>query len=257
MEALGLPPQLRKIDALNQGIVVFCGPTGSGKTTSLTAAVNHLNDRRSVHIITLEDPVEFLHTPKLALINQRELGVHTESAASGLCAALREDPDVLVVGELREARSVRLAMEAAEAGHLVLTTLHTANVSQAIDRLVTSFSPEEQDHARGTLVETLKFVVCQRLLNRAKPPGRIGVFELLKITPSIGRLIRKGETHPIEGLMQLGSELGNRTLDQALLEQVERRRVRPEDAWHYASKKSVFEPLCDPAWLADMGIQQS
>lgn len=255
MEALGLPSQLQDIETFHQGIVIFCGPTGSGKSTSLTAAVNHLNDRRALHIITLEDPIEFLHSPKLALINQRELGIHTDSAVTGLRAALREDPDVLVVGELREARSVRLAMEAAETGHLVLTTLHTANVSQAIDRLVTSFSPEEQDHARGALAETLKFVVCQRLLRRAKPPGRLGAFELLKVTPSIGNLIRKGETHQIAGLMQLGSALGNRTLDQALLEHVERRRVTPEEAWHYATKKSIFEPLCDPAWLADMGIQ--
>lgn len=257
MSSLGLPPQLEDITTFNQGIVVFCGPTGSGKSTSLIAAVNHLNERRSVHIITLEDPIEFVHTTRLALINQRQLGRHTDSAVTGLRAALREDPDVLVVGELREARSIRLAMEAAETGHLVLTTLHSANVTQAIERLVTSFAPEEQDHARSALSETLKFVVCQRLVRKAKPPGRMGVFEVLKITPNIGHLIRKADTHQIAGLMQLGSALGNRTLDQALMRKVERRQVLPEEAWQFANKKALFEPLCDPAWLADMGIDPS
>ena len=255
MERLGLPEPLFDLVNYNQGIVVFCGPTGSGKSTSLTAIVNRLNERRAMHIITLEDPIEFVHPSKAALVNQREIGVHTRDAHSGLRAALREDPDVLVLGELREAQSIRLAMEAAETGHLVLTTLHTATVTQAIERLVGAFSPEEQDHARTALAETLKFVVCQRLVPNAQPPGRTGIFELLRITPSIGHLIRKSETHQIPGLMQLGSGLGNRTLDQALLEKVEAQIIRPEDAWHHATKRALFEPLCDPAWLADRGIE--
>jgi twitching motility protein PilT len=255
MESLGMPAPLLDIVNHHQGVVAFCGPTGCGKSTSLVAAVNHISERRSNHIITLEDPIEFVHSPKMALINQRELGLHTATSVSGLRAALREDPDVLVIGELREARSIRLAMEAAETGHLVLTTLHCANVTQAVDRLITSFSPEEQDHARSALSETLKFVVCQRLLPKVPPPGRLGIFELLRITPSIANLIRKGETRQIAGLMQLGSALGNRTLDQALLEAVEKRQIRPEDAWGHASKKALFEPLCDPAWLTEHGIR--
>lgn len=254
MRELGMPEPLYDLDTYHQGIVVFSGPTGSGKSTSLAAVVDRVNNRKPVHIISMEDPIELVHRSKLALVNQREIGLHTSSYADALRAALREDPDVLVIGELREPRAIRLALEAAETGHLVLTTLHTSNVVQAIDRLVTAFSPEEQAHARSALSESLKFVVCQRLLPRAKPPGRVGVFELLKITPSIGHLIRKAESHQIPGMMQLGSEIGNQTLDQALLAKVQQRDIRPEDAWYLAHKRSIFEPMCDPAWLADRGV---
>ncbi len=257
MEMLGLPSSLLDLVNYSQGIVAFCGPTGSGKSSSLTAVVNRFNERRSIHIITLEEPVEFVHTSKLALVNQREIGAHTSSAGEGLRAALREDPDVIVIGELRDSETIRLAMQAAETGHLVLTTLHTGTVTQAVDRLVGAFAPEEQDHARSALSETLKYVVCQRLLPKAKPPGRVGVFEVLKITPSIGHLIRKAETHQIPGMMQLGSGLGNVTMDQALLELVEKRVIRPEDAWHHARKQELFERLCDPAWLAERGLGDS
>jgi twitching motility protein PilT len=257
MSKLGLPKPLYDLDSYSQGIVTFCGPTGSGKSASLASVVNRLNERRSIHIITLEDPIEFVHPSKRALVNQRQVKVHTKDIVRGLRAALREDPDVLVLGELREPRAIRLALEAAATGHLVLTTMHTASVTQAIERLVSSFSPEEQDHARSALAETLKFVVCQRLLPKARPPGRVGVFELLKITPSIGNLIRKAETHQIPGLMQLGSALGNRTLDQALMEKVEAGIVRAEDAWHHAAKRAAFEPYCDAAWLADQGLEEA
>ncbi len=254
MERLGMPEPLLDLDSYHHGVVVFCGPTGSGKSSSLSAIVNRINDRKAVHIITLEDPIELVHRSKLALVNQRQIGTHTENYANGLRASLREDPDVIVLGELRQPKTIRLALEAAETGHLVLTTLHTSTVVQAIDRLTTAFSPEEQDQARTALSETLKYVVCQRLVPKAKPPGRIGVFEVLKITPSIGHLIRKGETHQILGMMQLGSEIGNRTLDQALMKKVEDRSIRPEDAWYLATKRALFEPLCDPAWLADRGV---
>jgi twitching motility protein PilT len=257
MSRLGMPKPLFDLDNYSQGIVAFCGPTGSGKSASLAAVVNRINERRSLHVITLEDPIEFVHTSKRALVNQRQIGVHTRDMVRGLRAALREDPDILVIGELREPRAIRLALEAAATGHLVLTTMHTASVTQAIERLVSSFSPEEQDHARGALAETLKFIVCQRLLPKARPPGRVGVFELLRITPSIGNLIRKSETHQIPGLMQLGSGLGNRTLDQALMEQVEAGIVRAEDAWHHAAKRVAFEPYCDPGWLAEQGAVES
>ncbi len=254
MERLGMPEILDDLVNYHQGIVAFCGPTGSGKSSSLAAVVDRINDRKAVHIISMEDPIEIVHRSKLALVNQRQIGVHSRSYSRGLRAALREDPDILVLGELRRADTIRLALEAAETGHLVLTTLHTSTVVQAIDRLITAFSPEEQDHARSALSETLKFVVCQRLLPKAKPPGRVGVFEVLKVTPSIGHLIRKAETHQIPGLMQLGSEIGNQTLDQALLKKVQERAVRPEDAWYLATKRAVFEPLCDPAWLAERGV---
>jgi twitching motility protein PilT len=257
MEMLGLPDTLLDLVNYSQGIVAFCGPTGSGKSSSLTAVVNRFNERRSIHIITLEDPVEFLHTSKLALINQREIGVHTSNTSEGLRASLREDPDIIVIGELRDSESIRLAMQAAETGHLVLTTLHTGTVTQAVERLVGAFAPEEQDHARSALAETLKFVVCQRLLPKAQPPGRVAVFEVLKVTPSIGHLIRKAETHQIPGMMQLGSGLGNVTMDQALLEQVEKRVIKPEEAWHHARKPALFEALCDPAWLAERGVRDA
>jgi len=254
MEKLGLPEPLLDLVSYSQGIVAFCGPAGSGKSHSLAAVVNRFNESRALHVITVEDPIEFVHASKLALVNQREIGLHTQSTATALRAALREDPDVIVIGELRDSESIRLAMQAAETGHLVLTTLHTGTVTQAVDRLVGAFAPDEQEHARSALAETLKFVVCQLLLPRARPPGRVAVFEVLKVTPSIGHLIRKAETHQIVGMMQLGSGIGNRTMDQALLERVEKRDIRPEDAWQHASKQSLFEALCDPAWLAEKGI---
>jgi twitching motility protein PilT len=257
MSRLGLPKPLYDLDNYSQGIIAFCGPTGSGKSASLAAVVNRINERRSIHVITLEDPIEFVHTSKRALVNQRQVGVHTKDMVRGLRAALREDPDVLVLGELRDPRAIRLSLEAAATGHLVLTTMHTASVTQAIERLVSSFTPEEQDHARSALAETLKFIVCQRLLPKARPPGRVGIFELLKVTPSIGHLIRKSETHQIPGLMQLGVGLGNRTLDQALMEKVESGVIRAEDAWHHAAKREAFEPYCDPAWLEDQGSEAS
>jgi twitching motility protein PilT len=216
----------------------------------LTALVNLINETKPVHILTLEDPIEFVHTPKLALVNQRQTGRDTSAFHMGLRAALREDPDVIVVGELRDTESIRLALEAAETGHVVITTLHTTSAVQTIDRLVSSFPSDEQSQVRTALSESMKYIVCQRLLPRKDGQGRVAAFEVLKGTMSIGNMIRKSETFQIPGLMQIGRKLGMRTLDQALASLVEADLIAPETAWQTADKKETFAPLCDPDVLA-------
>jgi twitching motility protein PilT len=246
---LRLPEQLRELIDYHQGIIIISGPAGCGKSTTLTALVNLINDTKPVHILTLEDPIEFVHTPKLALVNQRQTGRDTKAFHMGLRAALREDPDVIVVGELRDTESIRLALEAAETGHVVITTLHTTSAVQTIDRLVSSFPSDEQSQVRTALSESMKYIVCQRLLPRRDGQGRVAVFEVLKGTMSIGNMIRKSETFQIPGLMQIGRKLGMRTLDQALASLVEAELISPETAWRNAEKQDTFAPLCDPEVL--------
>ncbi|MCB1056235.1 MAG: PilT/PilU family type 4a pilus ATPase [Acidobacteria bacterium] len=250
---LRLPPQLRDLLDYHQGIIVISGPSGSGKSTTLNALVHILNETRPVHILTLEDPIEFVHSAKTALVNQRQVGRDTESFASGLRAALREDPDVIVVGELRDADTMGMALKAAETGHLVLSTLHTTSAVQTIDRLVDSFPPEEQAQVRTSLSESLKYVICQRLLPHKSGRGRVAAFEIIKGTLSIGSKIRKGETFLIPGLMQIGRQLGMRTRDQALAELVEAGLITPETAWRNAEKPSTFAAQCDPAAIGGAG----
>lgn len=252
-EDLRLPPQLRDLLDYHQGIIVISGPSGSGKSTTLNALVHLLNETRPLHILTLEDPIEFIHPVKTALINQRQVGHDTVTFSSGLRAALREDPDVIVVGELRDADTMGLALKAAETGHLVLSTLHTTSAVQTIDRLVDSFPPEEQAQVRTSLSESLKYVICQRLLPHQSGRGRIALFEIIKGTLSIGSKIRKNETFLIPGLMQIGRQLGMRTRDQALSELVEAGLITPETAWRTAEKPSTFAPQCDPAVIGGAG----
>lgn len=258
---LGLPQELKELLDYHQGIIVLAGPSGSGKSSSLVALLDLINETKALHVVTLEDPVEFLHPPKLGLINQRQIGRDTVSFATGLRAAMREDPDVIVVGELRDAETIRMALKAAETGHLVLATLHTIGAVQTIDRLVDSLPPDEQAQIRTTLSESLKYVVSQRLVPRRNPEKypvgkrRVAVFEVIKATFSVGAKIRQGETFQIPSLMQIGRHLGMKTRDMALMEMVEKEQIDPETAWRYAEKPETFLPLCDLSRLPAGEVQ--
>lgn len=214
-QALGLPQSVMRLAELTQGLVLIAGPTGSGKTTTLAALVQRINNERAVHIITLEDPVEYLYPQGRALISQREIGRDTISFASGLRSALRQDPDVILVGELRDAESMAMALSAAETGHLVLATLHTQDAAGSVNRILDVLS-ERQAQARSQLAECLQAVVCQRLLPRADGEGRVAAFEVLVATDALRNLIREGRTHQLESYIQTGKRFGMVTLAEAV-----------------------------------------
>ncbi|MDU6410689.1 MAG: type IV pilus twitching motility protein PilT [Yersiniaceae bacterium] len=211
--ALGVPPGLLTWAAAEDGLILVTGATGSGKSTTLAALVGHLNRHHARHIITLEDPIEFLHQSDRCLIQQREVGLHCATFADGLRGALREDPDVILLGELRDAESIRLALTAAETGHLVLATLHTRGAAQAVDRLVDVFPAEEKAFARAQLAGSLRAVAAQTLCATAGG-GRTALFETLAATPAVSNLIREGKTHQLPGLLQTGAQAGMQTFAQ-------------------------------------------
>jgi twitching motility protein PilT len=246
---LRLPGQLTQLLDYHQGIICVSGPAASGKSTTLAAIINLINETKPLHIITLEDPIEFVHPVKTALVNQREVGSHTVSFARALRGALREDPDVIMVGEMRDPETVRMALEAAETGHLVIATLHTTSAISTVERIVKSFPPDEQASVRMGLSESLKYVLSQQLIRRKDGQGRVAIYEVLKGTFSIGSLIRDNKTYQIPGMMQIGRNQGMQTVDMALMDLVEADLVSPEDAWRRAAKPETFEPLCDPAFL--------
>jgi twitching motility protein PilT len=249
MGELGLPPQLAEIAGYHQGIVIICGPSGSGKSTTLAALVNLFNETRSDHILTMEDPVEFVHPFKNCLVNQREVGTHTRSFARALRAALREDPDVIVIGELRDNESVSLALTAAETGHIVLGTLNSTSAPKAIDRLISSFPADEQPQIRASLSESLKYVIAQRLLPAKEERKQVACFEILKGTSNIGSMIRDEKTYQIFSAMQIGRSLGMQTVDDALRELIKKDRITPETAYMAAQKKEDFEAFVSPEFL--------
>ncbi len=248
---LRLPGQLTQLLDYHQGIICVSGPAASGKSTTLAAIVNLINETKSDHVITLEDPIEFVHPVKTALVNQREVGSHTASFARALRGALREDPDVIMVGEMRDAETVRMALEAAETGHLVIATMHTTSAVSTVERIVKSFPPEEQAAVRMGLSESLKYVVSQQLIRRKDGQGRVAIYEVLKGTFSIGTLIRDNKTYQIPGLMQIGRKHGMQTVDMALMDLVEADLVAPEDAWRRAQKPETFEAMCDGQFMKD------
>ncbi|MDI9276816.1 type IV pilus twitching motility protein PilT [Pantoea sp. EABMAA-21] len=211
---LQLPDVVTQLLQLEEGLILITGATGSGKSTTLAAMVDSLNREQARHIITLEDPIEFLHHSQRSLIQQREVGAHTVSFQQGLKAALREDPDVILLGELRDSETIRLALTAAETGHLVLATLHTRGATQAVDRLVDVFPAEEKNLVRTQLAGSLKAVLAQRLVP-AKNGGRIGLFEVLVATPAVTNLIREGKMHQLPGVLQTGAQSGMQTFAQS------------------------------------------
>jgi twitching motility protein PilT len=211
---LQLPDVVTQLLQLEEGLILITGATGSGKSTTLAALVDSLNREQARHIITLEDPIEFVHHSQRSLIQQREVGAHTVSFQQGLKAALREDPDVILLGELRDSETIRLALTAAETGHLVLATLHTRGATQAVDRLVDVFPAEEKNLVRTQLAGSLKAVLAQRLVP-AKNGGRIGLFEVLVATPAVTNLIREGKMHQLPGVLQTGAQSGMQTFAQS------------------------------------------
>ncbi|MGC9016617.1 MAG: type IV pilus twitching motility protein PilT [Caldimicrobium sp.] len=243
IEELGLPPILNKLALLPKGLVLVTGPTGSGKSTTLAAMIDYANRMRYDHIITIEDPIEFVHESKNCLVNQRELGTHTKSFANALRAALREDPDIILVGEMRDKETIALAIEATLTGHLVLSTLHTISAAQTINRIIDVFPAEEQAQIRTTLSEALRAVISQTMFKRIDRPGRIVALEILIATPAVRNLIREGKIHQIPSMIQTGKKYGMMSLDDCIMEYLNKGYISPEEAFIKAVDKTRFLPF--------------
>jgi len=235
-----LPGVLKKFSMLHKGLIVVTGPTGSGKSTTLAAMVDYANKNRKDHIITVEDPIEFVHESKNCLVNHREVGVHTRSFASALRGALREDPDIVLIGELRDLETIELAITAASTGHLVFGTLHTQSAAKTIDRIIDVFPADQQNKIRATLSESLKGVVAQGLFKRTDKKGRVAAMEILAVNTAVANLIREGKTHQVPGMIQVGKKLGNQPLDDSIMEHIRMKRISPEEAYDKCLDKKKF-----------------
>lgn len=240
-EELGVPASIIELYQRKRGLVLVTGPTGSGKSTTLAAIIDKVNTCRAAHIITLEDPVEYLHTHKQSMVNQREIGLDTGSYAAGLRAALREDPDVILVGEMRDYETISVAVTAAETGHLVLSTLHTIGASSTMDRIIDVFPPHQQQQIRVQLANVLEAVISQQLLPRADGQGRVAAFEVLHANLAVRNLIREGKTHQIPSIMQTNRRLGMITMDEAILQLAREGRITRQDAVSFAQDPEGME----------------
>jgi twitching motility protein PilT len=243
LDDLGLPSVLKRFSMLNKGLVLVTGPTGSGKSTTLAAMIDYANLNRKDHVITVEDPIEFVHRSQNCLINQRELETHTKSFANALRSALREDPDIILVGELRDLETIDLALTAAATGHLVLGTLHTSNAPKTIDRVIDVFPTNQQNQVRASLAESLKGVVAQGLFKRIDRPGRIAALEILVVDTAIANLIREAKTHQIPGMMQVGKKKGNQPIDDAITDLLRQGLIAPEEAYLKCTDRKKFRAL--------------
>jgi twitching motility protein PilT len=241
-EDLGLSQAILKLCHLNKGLVLVTGPTGSGKSTTLCAMIDYINRNRPDHIITIEDPIEFVHENKKCLMNQREVHNHTASFKDALRAALREDPDIVLVGEMRDLETVAIAIETAETGHLVFGTLHTTTAASTVDRIIDQFPPDRQTQIRIMLSESLRGVISQTLLKK-KGGGRVAALEVLIVNPAISNLIREGKTFQIPSMMQTNRANGNVMLNDALLDLVSKKIVEPDEAYAKAVDKATFETM--------------
>jgi twitching motility protein PilT len=240
LEQLGLPSSLARFTAYHQGIVLITGPSGCGKSSTLAALVNLINEERREHILTIEDPVEYVHRSKRCLVNQRSVHRHTESFARALRAALREDPDVIVIGELRDLETISLALTAAETGHLVLATLHTDNAIRTINRLIGSYPSDAQAQVRTMLSESLRAVISQRLIPRADDKGRVAAIETLVVNKAVGNLIREDKTFQIHSILQTGAAQGMALLDASIRQLLQSGAIAREEALrHCAEPKSL------------------
>ena len=242
-EDLGLPPVVSKLASLPRGLVLVTGPTGSGKSTTLAAIIDVANRTRKDHIITIEDPIEFVHRSQGCIVNHREVGVHTRSFGTALRGALREDPDIILVGEMRDLETISLAIEAAATGHLVFATLHTTSAHKTVDRVIEVFPATEQAQIRSTLADGLRAVVAQTLFKRMDRKGRVAALEILIANPAVRNLIREGKTHQIPSMVQTGRKYGMQLLDDAIMELYNRKIISPDDAYMKANDKAKFRPL--------------
>ena len=240
---LGLPLVLEDLSRRPRGLVLVTGPTGSGKSTTLAAMIGQINNERSVHIITIEDPIEYLHTHRRSLINQRELGTDTRSFAQALRHALREDPDVILVGEMRDLETMALAITAAETGHLVFSTVHTNNAAQTVDRIVDVFPPGQQEQIRIQLSNNIEAVLSQQLLPRAGTPGRIAAMEIMIASPAIRNLIREAKAHQITSIIQTSAHHGMQTMDQCLRDMYQRGLITYEEAMGRAMNQEELKKM--------------
>lgn len=252
---LGLPPILEELTRKPRGLILVTGPTGSGKSTTLAAMVNQINTERSAHIITIEDPIEYLHQHKLSIVNQRELGMDTKSFGNALRSALREDPDVILVGEMRDLDTISTAITCAETGHLVLATLHTNNAPQTVDRIVDVFPPEQQEQIRFMLSNNLEAVLCQQLLPRAGMPGRVCAMEIMVASSAIRNLIREAKAHQITSAIQTSANLGMQTMDQSLKDLYQRGLISYDEALSRAMNPEEFKTMVATAGRAPRGPQ--
>lgn len=247
IKELGLPTVLEAITRRPRGLVLVTGPTGSGKSTSLAAMINQINHERSAHIITIEDPIEYLHQHRLSIINQREVGQDTKEFANALRAALREDPDVILVGEMRDLDTMSNAIRAAETGHLVFATLHTNSAAQTVDRVVDAFPPSQQEQIRLMLSNSLEAVLCQQLMPRAGMPGRVCAMEIMIATSAIRNLIREAKSHQITSIIQTSAGVGMQTMDQHLRDLYQKGIITYDDAMSRAMNPDELKNMITTA----------
>ncbi|AKL95271.1 twitching mobility protein PilT [Clostridium aceticum] len=234
IEELNLPPVITELSKKQRGLILVTGPTGSGKSTTLAAMINYMNESRNDHILTLEDPIEYLHKHNKSVVNQREIGNDSYSFANALRSALRQDPDVILVGEMRDLETISIAVTAAETGHLVLSTLHTIGAAKTIDRIIDVFPPHQQQQIKVQLSSVLEGVISQQLLPKADESGRAAAFEIMVTNPAVRNLIREGKTHQMQTVIQTGSKLGMKTMDASLMELYRSRTITRETLQKYA-----------------------
>ena len=242
-EELGLPAVVSKLASLPRGLVIVTGPTGSGKSTTLAAIIDKANASRKDHIITIEDPIEFVHQSQGCVVNQREIGEHTQSFSTALRGALREDPDVILVGEMRDLETISLAIEAASTGHLVFATLHTTSAVNTVDRIVEVFPADQQAQIRSTLADGLRAVLAQVLFKRIDRKGRCVALEILIATPAIRNLVRERKTHQIPSMIQTGKKYGMQLLDDAVMDLFNKGWISADEAYAKSNDKARFRPL--------------
>jgi twitching motility protein PilT len=240
---LGLPPVIPKLASLPRGLILVTGPTGSGKSTTLAAIIDEANRTRKDHIITVEDPIEFVHTSQSCIVNHREVGVHTKSFSTALRGALREDPDIILVGEMRDLETISLAVEAASTGHLVFGTLHTTSAAKTVDRVIEVFPADQQMQIRSTLADGLRAIVAQVLFKRVDIKGRCAALEILIATSAVRNLIRESKTFQIPSMMQTGKKYGMHLLDDGIMDLYNKGWISGEDAYNKANDKTKFRPL--------------
>jgi twitching motility protein PilT len=242
-DQLGLPPVVSKLATLPRGLVLVTGPTGSGKSTTLAAIVDVANRARKDHIITVEDPIEFVHQSQGCIINHREVGIHTNSFSAALRGALREDPDIILVGEMRDLETISLAVEAASTGHLVFSTLHTSSAYKTVDRVIEVFPSQEQPLIRSTLADGLRAVIAQTLFKRIDRKGRVAALEILIANPAVRNLVREGKTHQIPSMIQTGKKYGMILLDDSIMDLFKKGIISAEDAYAKSNEKGRFRAM--------------